>query len=79
MKGAFKTKNTLQEWLKIKGWTQRDLAAEIPCDETLISLILTGSRHPSWQMLRRLCFLTGLDVGDIIYFDRDAEQDDSEK
>lgn len=78
MKGAFKLTDKLQKWLELKGWSQKDLAQELNCDESYISQIFSGTKHPSWQMLNKLCWLTGLNVGDIIYHDRDAEQEDND-
>ena len=77
MKGAFRITGKLQEWLKLKDWTQRKLVEELGCDESLISQWLDEKkpRHPSWMMLRKLCLLTGLDT-ELLTFDRDLEQED---
>ena len=77
MKGAFRITGKLQDWLKLKDWTQRKLAEELGCDESLISQWLDEKKpkHPSWQMLRKLCLLTGLD-SELLIFDRDIEQED---
>jgi DNA-binding Xre family transcriptional regulator len=75
--GAFKLTDKIQQWLNIKGWTQREFSKELGVDESYISQIFSGEKHLSWQMLRKFCTLTGLDVGDIIYFDRNAEQEEN--
>lgn len=78
VKGAFRLTEKLNLWLELKGWSQRDLAREIGCDESLISQ-WSHTRHPkaiSSSYLRKLCLVTGLDVGDLITFDRNLEQED---
>jgi len=78
MKGAFKITEKLKGWLQLKGWTQRQLAEELKCDESLISQWLDEKKpkHPSWQMFRKICDLTGLDPKELIDYDRDIEQED---
>lgn len=77
MKGAFRITEKLKEWLSLKEWTQRKLAEELGCDESLVSQWMNkeNPKHPSWQMLRKLCMLTGLD-SELLTFDRDIEQED---
>jgi len=77
MKGAFRITNKLKDWLVLKGWTQRQLAEELGCDDAVISRWLDEMKpqHPSWQMLRKLCHLTGLDT-ELLVFDRNIEQED---
>lgn len=77
-KGAFKFTEKLRQWLELKNWTQRQLAEEIRVDESLVSQWLDGTnpRHPSWQSLKKLCLLTGLDIADLMTFDRNIEQED---
>jgi transcriptional regulator with XRE-family HTH domain len=77
MKGAFRITEKLKDWLALKSWTSRQLAEELGCDESLISQWLNKEKpkHPSWQMLRKLCLLTGLDT-ELLIFDRDIEQED---
>lgn len=77
MKGAFRVTDKLKDWLTLKGWTQKQLAEELGCDDAIISRWLDekNPKHPSWQMLRKLCFLTGLDT-ELLVFDRNIEQED---
>lgn len=67
-------KTVLENWLDLKNpkWTQRRLAEEIGRDESTISKWFADKnpQHPSWNELILLCLLTGLDVGDLITFDR---------
>lgn len=78
VKGAFRLTVKLDQWLKLKGWSQRELAVQINCDESLISQWNQGSnpKQISWTFLKKLCLVTGLDVGDLIEFDRNVEQED---
>jgi transcriptional regulator with XRE-family HTH domain len=76
--GAIKLTDKLRQWLEIKGWTQRQLSEELRIDETLISLWFdkTSPRRPTWQQLKKVCLLTGLDIGDLMTFDRNIQQED---
>lgn len=78
MKGAFRITEKLSGWLDLKNWTKTKLAEELGCDESLISQWMNKDKpkHPSWQMLRKLCELTGLDISELLTFDRDIEQED---
>lgn len=85
MKGAFRITEKLNGWLELKGWTQRQLAEALGCDESEISQWRVGKteakdlkslKHPSWQMLRKLCVLTGLNISELLTLDRDIEQED---
>ena len=74
--GAFKITDKLKQWLELKEWDQRKLADELKFDESLISQWLSEDKpkKPSWQALRKLCLLTGLDVSELITFDRNLKQ-----
>jgi transcriptional regulator with XRE-family HTH domain len=78
MKGAFRITKKLTLWLELKGWTQRQFAEALGCDETAVSHWLDEKKpeHPSWQMLRKICLLTGLDISELLTFDRSIEQED---
>jgi transcriptional regulator with XRE-family HTH domain len=71
MKGKFVVKfGILSVWLTKKNWEQQDLAKALNCDESLISKWRSGEKHPSWQKLARLCDMTGLDIGDLLKFEK---------
>lgn len=74
--GAIKLTNKLDQWLELKGWTQRKLAEEIDCDDSLVSQWFNykNPKPISNHYLKKLCLLTGLDVGDLLTFDRELEQ-----
>ena len=73
MEGNIKVSGKLQDWLALKGWTRRQLAKELNCDEAIISRWFDDKKpsHPSWQMLRKLCLLTGLDMELLVFERRD--------
>ncbi len=78
-KGAFRlNKENLKRWMDIKEWDQSRLAEELKCDPAQVSRWFSDSspEHPSWQMLRKICWLTGLDISELITFDRTIEQED---
>lgn len=84
MKGAFRITEKLTQWLQLKSWDQKQLADALKCDESEISQWCVGKKkdeiknlkHPSWQLLRKLCELTGLDVSEVLTFDRSLDQED---
>lgn len=78
MKGAFRITEKLTKWTELKGWTQRQLAEALGCDEATVSRWYDkkNPEHPSWQMLRKICLLTGLDISELLTFDRTIEQED---
>lgn len=85
MKGAFRITEKLTKWLELKGWNQTQLAEALACDDSEISQWRVGKtdpkelknlKHPSWQLFRKLCLLTGLDASELLTLDRDVEQED---
>lgn len=76
--GAIKITEKLTQWLELKGWTQSELAEQLNIEKSVISMWLDkeSPRHPTWLQLRRLCSLTGLDIGDLLTYDRNIEQED---
>lgn len=70
--GSIRLTEKLKMWLQVKGWTQRDLASALNCDESLVSQWLDrrSEKHPSWKKLKEICAMTGLDIGDLMTFDR---------
>jgi len=77
--GAFKLTKKLSEWLKVMGWSQRDFCERAKINETLLSQIISGERHPSWQTLRKICSITRFQPGDLLYFDFDSKQEETDK
>lgn len=77
-KGALRLTPKLKIWLELKGWDQRDLAIELGCDESLISQWYRANnpKQISSAHLKKLCRLTGLNVGDLMTYDRKTDQED---
>jgi len=77
--GMIKVTNKLEAFLVLHNWDYKILAKECGCDESFISGILNGSREPSKQLMRKLCDVTRMDVGDLFCYDRLTEIKDNEK
>lgn len=62
----------IKSWLSLKGWSQRDFAGALKCDESMVSRWLTPGdpQCPSDIYKERICILTGLDISDILCIDR---------
>lgn len=75
-------KDTLDSWLKNKTTPPRnyeEVAEHLNISPSLLSLILSDKRQVTPSVLRKLCDLTGYDVGDLCFYDRalsaDSEND----
>jgi transcriptional regulator with XRE-family HTH domain len=53
----------LKNWLKEKGWTQKDLAKEVNRTPTYIGFILNGQRQPGPALSLLLSQITGIPAG----------------
>lgn len=71
--GMIKVTEKLQAWLTLHNWDYKVLAKECGCDDSFISGILSGSREPSKQLMRKLCDVTRLNIGELFNYDRIAE------
>lgn len=69
--GSIRLTDKLRDWLELKEWTQKRLAAALKVDESTVShwFDKENPRHPTWKQLIKLCVLTGLDIGDLMTFD----------
>ncbi len=74
--GAFRVGPKLKEWMQSKHLDQRRLAEELKLSDSLVSCWFTKKpcKHPSWQTLKKLCLMTGLEVGRLLIFDRNGKQ-----
>lgn len=76
-------KEVLESWLKNKSTPPRnfeELASCINVSQSLLSYILSDQRQVTPNVLRKLCDLTGYDVGDLCYYDRTKEpEEDADK
>jgi transcriptional regulator with XRE-family HTH domain len=63
----------LKKWLDSKTMPPRngeELAAALGISQSLFSMIVNGKRQPSTHLQRKLCEITGYDVGDLFTFER---------
>ena len=75
-------KDVLENWLRNKATSPRtieEIAAHINVSHSLLSLIISGKRQLTPKIQRKLCDLTGYDIGDICYYDRNSEHKEGDK
>lgn len=82
--GMIKVKEeVIKKWLANKTTppkTHEEVAEYIKISPSLFSKIMVGLRQVTTNVQRKLCDLTGYDVGDICYYDRNATpEDDNDK
>lgn len=68
-------KEVIETWLKNKSTFPRnceEIAQSMNVSPALFSYILSGKRQVTPNILRKLCDLTGYDVGDICFYDRNS-------
>jgi len=56
----------IKELRKQKEWTQQQLAEKAHLAKPLISMLETGERHPSDEVLKKLCEAFGVKESDIL-------------
>ena len=56
----------IKELRQEKGWTQQELAKAAELAKPLISMLETGERHPSEEVLKKLCIAFGVQESDIL-------------
>jgi transcriptional regulator with XRE-family HTH domain len=74
-------KDVVESWLKNKSTppqTIEELADAIKVSQSLLSLIWSDKRQITPNVLRKLCELTGYDVGDLCFYDKNKEPDENE-
>ena len=78
--GMFKLKDNARRWMECHHppWTGLQLAEKLGYDDSFVSQVFSGQKQPSWEFLKRLARLTGLqDGGELIYFDPDGAEEGS--
>lgn len=53
--------------------TLKEMSVHLGISQSLLSYILSDKRQITPNVLRKLCDLTGYDVGDICYYDRSRD------
>ena len=67
----------LDEILRERGMTSKELCARIGITEANLSILRSGkARGVRFGTINRICFHLGCDVGDILKFDGKLEDDD---
>ncbi len=70
----------LDDQLKKRGITARQLCEQVGITEANMSILRSGrARGVRFHTLNRICYYLGCDVGDILSFDGELEEDDHEE
>lgn len=70
----------LDEQLKQRSLTARQLCEQVGITEANMSILRSGrAKGVRFHTLNRICYFLGCDVGDILSFDGELEDDDHEE
>jgi putative transcriptional regulator len=70
----------LEEMLKKKGMTGKELCALVGITEANLSILRSGkARGVRFSTINRICFYLECDVGDLLKFDGNLEAEDDEE
>jgi putative transcriptional regulator len=70
----------LEDVLKARGMTGKELCAKVGITEANLSILRSGkARGIRFGTVNRICYYLGCDVGDILKFDGNLEDDDDEE
>ncbi|MEA4914207.1 MAG: helix-turn-helix transcriptional regulator [Christensenella sp.] len=69
----------LEELLKAKGMTSKELCTHIGITEANLSILRSGkAKGVRFSTVNKICFYLGCDIGDIFRFDGNLEDDDED-
>jgi putative transcriptional regulator len=69
----------LEDVLKERGMTSKELSALVGITEANLSILRSGkAKGVRFNTINRICYFLGCDVGDILKFDGNLEADDEE-
>jgi putative transcriptional regulator len=69
----------LEDVLKARGMTSKELCALVGITEANLSILRSGkAKGVRFGTVNKICFHLGCDVGDILKFDGNLEDDDEE-
>lgn len=69
----------LDEILKNKGMTAKELCALVDITEANLSMLRSGKvKGVRFVTVNRICYFLGCDVGDILKFDGNLEEEDDD-
>ena len=67
----------LEDILKTRGMTSKELCAKVGITEANLSILRSGkARGIRFGTINRICYFLSCDVGDILKFDGNLEDDD---
>ena len=69
----------LEEVLKVRGLTSKELCAKVGITEANLSILRSGkAKGVRFGTINRICYFLECDVGDILKFDGFLEEEDEE-
>lgn len=69
----------LEEVLKARGMTSKELCAQVGITEANLSILRSGkAKGVRFATINRICYFLACDVGDILTFDGNLEEEDEE-
>ena len=67
----------LEEILKARGMTSKELCAKVGITEANLSILRSGkAKGVRFGTINRICYYLGCDVGDVLHFDGELEVED---
>ncbi|NLL35289.1 MAG: helix-turn-helix transcriptional regulator [Clostridiales bacterium] len=67
----------LEDVLKARGMTSKELSAKVGITEANLSILRSGkAKGVRFSTINRICYYLSCDVGDILKFDGNLEEDD---
>ena len=70
----------LDEVLRARGMTSKELCAKVGITEANLSILRAGrAKDVRFGTINRICYFLQCDVGDLLKFDGNLEEDDDEK
>jgi len=70
----------LDEVLRARGMTSKELCAKVGITEANLSILRAGrAKGVRFGTINRICYFLQCDVGDLLKFDGNLEEDDNEK
>ncbi len=71
---------SLDALLKERGMTSKQLCEKVGITEANMSVLRSGrAKGVRFHTLNRICYFLGCDVGDILHFDGELEEEDDEQ
>ena len=70
----------LEEVLKARSMTSKELCAKVGLTEANLSILRSGkAKGVRFSTINRICYFLGCDVGDILKFDGNLDEEDSDE